>query len=366
MKSSYFIFHSNYAEQLHNSCIFTSIGYFMAINKNAYLRYKVLDRCFSNPAKRYFIDDLINECSNALYENSDLSNGVSRRQIFDDMSFMESAQGWNATIMKLRDGRKVYYRYEDVSFSINKQPFNEMEENQIKEALNTISKFKGLPQFVWISEITARIDSGFNLSSKNRTVIYFDHNNYLKGLDLITPIYNAIIHKQVLSITYKSFKINEKQNFTLHPYFLKQYNNRWYVFGLNEISVRLINLALDRIETLKDLKKKYKENTKDDFNEYFEDVIGVSVNINSKPQEVILSVNNELLPYIETKPLHGSQKIKSRDKTHTKISIEVIPNYELEALLLSFGERVQVLEPTDLKTRLSERIKTMAAFYKKN
>lgn len=337
----------------------------MAINKNAFLRYKVLDKCFRNPGRHYFIDDLIEECSNALYEVSDLSNGVSRRQIFDDMAFMESEQGWNATILKIRDGRKVYYRYEDTSFSINNQPFNEMEENQIKEALETLSRFKGLPQFEWISEITARIDSGLNLSKKNHNVIEFDQNSYLKGLDLITPIYNAIIYKQVLSITYQSFKVNEKQNFTLHPYFLKQYNNRWFVFGLNEASDRLINLALDRIVKLKELKKKYKENIKVDFNEYFEDVIGVSINFSSKAQPVLLSVKNELLPYIETKPLHGSQKIKEREKTHSKVSIEVIPNYELESLLLSFGDGLQVLEPKDLRIKLSDRIKKMTNYYKK-
>ncbi len=337
----------------------------MAINKNAFLRYKVLDKCFRNPGKPYFIDDLIEECSNALYEISDLSNGVSRRQIFDDMAFMESGLGWNATILKIRDGRKVYYRYEDISFSINNQPFNEMEENQIKEALQTLSRFKGLPQFGWVSEITARIDSGFNLSSKNHSVIEFDQNNYLKGLELITPIYNAIIYKQVLSVTYQSFKVNEKQNFTIHPYFLKQYNNRWFVFGLNEASDRLINLALDRIVKLKELKKKYKENSTVDFNEYFEDVIGVSVNLSSKPQQILLSVKNERLPYIETKPLHGSQKIKEREKTHSKVSIEVIPNNELESLLLYFGDDLQVLEPLDLRLRISEKIKNMATYYKK-
>lgn len=336
----------------------------MAINKNAFLRYKVLDKCFRNPAKRYFIEDLINECSNALYETSKFSNGVSRRQIFDDMAFIESALGWNATISKIRDGRRVYYRYEDTSFSINNQPFNELEENQIKEALETLSRFKGLPQFEWISEITARIDSGLNLSKKNHNVIEFDQNSYLKGLELITPIYNAIIYKQVLSITYQSFKVNEKQNFTLHPYFLKQYNNRWFVFGLNETSDRIINLALDRIVKLKELKKKYKENRSIDFNEYFEDVIGVSVNLNSKLQQVLLSVKNELLPYIETKPLHGSQKIKVREKTHSKISIEVIPNYELESLLLSFGDGLQVIEPKDLRSKLFDRIKKAASYYK--
>jgi predicted DNA-binding transcriptional regulator YafY len=338
----------------------------MPTNKNALLRYRVLDNCFRNPAKRYFIDNLIEECSNALYEISDESNGVSRRQIFEDIKFMESKHGWNATILKLRDGRKVYYRYEDTSFSINNQPFNEMEENQIKEALVTLSRFKGLPQFEWIGEIVARIDSGIKISKNTQSVIEFDQNKYLKGLEFITPIYNAIIYKQMLSITYQSFKINEKQIFNLHSYYLKQYNNRWFVFGLNDASDRIINLALDRIIKIKDLKKKFKENDKVNFAEYFEDVIGVSVNSHSKPQEVLLSVNNALLPYIETKPLHGSQKIKERGESETKITLQLIHNYELESILLSFGEGLRVVEPKDLREKISSRIKSMGLLYRKN
>jgi predicted DNA-binding transcriptional regulator YafY len=336
----------------------------MAINKNAFLRYKVLDKCFRNPAKRYFIDDLINECSKVLYEISELSNGVSRRQVFDDMAFMESEQGWNATILKIRDGRKVHYRYEDISFSINNQPFNEMEANQIKEALQTLSRFKGLPQFGWIAEITARIDAGFNLSNKNHSVIEFDQNNYLKGLQFITTIYNAIVFKKVINVSYQSFKSIEPQHFIMHPYFLKQYNNRWFVFGLNDLSSSLINLALDRIVEIEELNNVYIDNTKADFNEYFEDVIGVSVNLDKHPQKILISVKNELLPYIETKPLHGSQKIKERDINNSIVSIEVIPNYELESLLLSFGERLEVLEPLDLREKLADRINKMTNNYK--
>ena len=338
----------------------------MPTNKSALVRYRVLDRCFRNPAKRYFIDDLIEACSEALYKLSDKSIGVSRRQIFDDMAFMESAQGYNATILKLRDSRKVYYRYEDTSFSINNQPFSEMEEIQIKEALETLSRFKGLPQFEWVNELIARIDSGFNLSKSEHSIIQFDQNKYLKGLDFITPIYNAIIYKQVISVDYKSFKVQEIQKFVLHPYFLKQYNNRWFLFAQNDASDRIINIALDRIESLRELKKKYKENTKYNFNEYFEDIVGVSINENSSMQTILLSVNNNLLPYIETKPIHGSQKMKGQGPSSALISLDVIPNYELESLILSYGEGIEVVQPKSLRDKINGRLSLMKINYKKS
>jgi hypothetical protein len=129
----------------------------MATNKNATIRYQSLNRCFRNPGRKYFIEDLIEACNTSLLDNDPSSTGIKRRQIFEDIKFMRDSQGFDAPIESYKDGKKVYYRYSDLSFSINNQPLNEMEANQLKEALLTISRFKGMPQFEWIDEISALI-----------------------------------------------------------------------------------------------------------------------------------------------------------------------------------------------------------------
>lgn len=336
----------------------------MATNKLAIIRYQTLDKCFSNTGRRYYMENLIEECNNAIYEYSGNDKGIKKRQIFEDIKFMESPQGWNIPLERIRDGHRVYFRYEDKNFSINNQPLNETEANQLKEALLTLSRFKGLPQFEWVSEITARIDSGLSLTTNNQNIIEFEQYNYLKGIELITPIYNAILYHQAIKLSYKSIKRNEKQSFLIHPYFLKQFNNRWFVFGLNDISNRLINLALDRILKIEDAKTKYKPNESINFSEYFEDVVGVSVNEQHPVQKIVIEVNNELLPYIETKPLHGSQKIKERNDKHSIVTLNLIPNYELESLLLSYGDGLQVLEPIGLRKKMAFRIENMNNKYK--
>src|SRR6476620_2175704 len=132
----------------------------MAVNKNALIRYKVLDNCFRNTGKRYFLTDLIEECNRVLLEIDPNHDGISRRQIFDDISFMESAEGWNVELTKDRLGKKTYYRYKDPTFSINKMPLNEMEINQLKSAVDIISQFKGMPQFEWINELVPKLKQG--------------------------------------------------------------------------------------------------------------------------------------------------------------------------------------------------------------
>lgn len=334
----------------------------MATTKHASIRYQALDKCFRNPGRRYYIADLITACNNVIYEYSGIEDGVKRRQVLDDIKFMESEQGWNIPLGHIRDGHKVYFRYENMSFSINNQPLNETEENQLKEALLTLSRFKGMPQFEWVDEITARLDSGLGLSKKKQQIIEFEQNDYLQGLEYITPLYNAILYKKALNVIYKSFKREVNQSIIFHPYYLKQYKNRWFVFGLNEEFGQITNLALDRIASIDESKQAYIPNTTINFSEYFEDVIGVTLDKEAKLEKILLRISNDLYPYIQTKPLHGSQKTKEKEDAFVVIELELVPNYELESLILSFGEGIEVLTPE----RIREKIKNRAELIQKN
>ena len=120
----------------------------MSVNKNALIRYQVLDRCFRNSGRMYFWEDLLEECNKALIDFDTNNNGIQRRQLFDDIRFMESEVGWAIPLARTRHGRKVYYRYEDLSFSISNQPLNDLEVEQIKSAVQIFSRFSGIPQLM--------------------------------------------------------------------------------------------------------------------------------------------------------------------------------------------------------------------------
>ena len=162
----------------------------MAITKYPLIRYKILDKCFRNTGKKYFIEDLIKECENVILEMDSESSGISVRQIREDIAFMKSAEGWSIEIEDNRVGRKMYYRYVDPNFSINNMPLNEIEINRLMEAVDTLSQFKGMPQFKWLNELVPKLQQG--ISIKKEIIIEFDNNEYLKGIDYLGQIYNAI------------------------------------------------------------------------------------------------------------------------------------------------------------------------------
>lgn len=332
----------------------------MATNKHAQIRYNILDKCFRNPGKRFAIEDLVAACNEAIYEFTGKEEGIKKRQLYDDIRFMESEQGWSIELKKTKDGRKVYYRYEDLNFSISNKPLNETEALHLKEALLTLSRFKGMPQYDWIDELGTRLDAEFKLNKNAQKVMSFEENEYLEGKTFISDLYNAITYKKVVAIEYKNFKKENSTIYELSPYHLKQYNKRWFLFGKSPNFETLTNLALDRIISIKETDKNFEE-TNIDFDEYFDDVVGVTIP-NSPIETIKIKIIESLVPYIRTKPLHPTQIYKFEDNSH-RITLKVIPNYELESLLLSYGESLQVLEPLSFVEKMRIRVEKMKNNY---
>ncbi|WP_312820442.1 helix-turn-helix transcriptional regulator [Kaistella carnis] len=270
---------------------------------------------------------------------------------------MKSQAGYDAPIESLKAGRKVFYRYSDKEFSILKQPLNPAEREVLVEALETLSRMNNLPGFDWVNTIQTKLNSGLNLSNQENQIISFEDNEFLKGLEFLNPLYQFTSNSQCLDITYKGFSSVRESLFTISPYYLKQYNNRWFLFGHNHKVEKIQNLALDRIVEIKISKSNF-ENSSIDFNEYFEDIIGVSNDLSSDPVKVKIQLSENIIPYITSKPLHGSQLIKENI-----LYLEVKLNYELESLILSYGDNMQVLEPIELVHSIKERVEQLNSFY---
>lgn len=328
----------------------------MSITKNALIRYHTLDRCFANPGRKYSIEDLLEECNLALQELDVNSKGIKKRQLYDDIRFMQSEQGWSIDLEKEKSGRNVYYKYADISFSIRNQPINEMEANQLKSAIQVLHRFKGMPQFGWVEELIPKLDQSFGLSNSNDNVMSFDSNEYLKGIEYLSELFSAILYKRTLEIEYKSFRSTNTSQIIFFPYHLKQYNRRWFLFGKNAQYDNITNLALDRIEGIAESNIDFVENESIDFDEYFEDVVGVTVPAGEEVQKIIMIADEGLAPYIRTKPIHESQTQLRKIEDGFQFSIKVVPNRELETVILGFGEGLKVIEPTEFKERIYSRI----------
>ena len=332
----------------------------MASNKHAQIRYKVLDDCFSNFRRKFYFNDLLERCNEALRElYGSEHSGIKTRTLRADISYMRDRAGTEGVeIESIDDGNGFYYRYSEPDFSIFKRGLGEDDLAQLKETILMLQRFKGMPNLDWMSELVVKLEDKFNLRGVSKSVVGYDENKTYIGLDWFQDLFDAIINKSVLHIQYRTFT-DKLFDWTIHPYYIKEYNNRWFLFGLNEEQHTVYNIPLDRIWDVEQVNKEYILSDVD-FETYLEDVVGVSVFPGEK--EIIrLQFSAHRFPYVTTKAIHQSQRIVDVDKRI--IEITVIPNNELEALILSFGKDVEVLSPPKYRQRIQEVIRESYEHY---
>ena len=334
----------------------------MAQGKNAYIRYKVLDRCFRDSRRRYYIEDLVEACNEEL-SNYDGSS-VSERTIRDDISFMQREAGGGIPLVKKYDGHKAYYMYSDRNFSIMDLPMSQSEAEMLSDTIQMLSRFKGLPNQEWLNATLVQMKSTFNIGQAKASYVSFSQNEDLKGLKYFTPLYEAIASQQVVSLEYHQFG-RPSYNRIIHPYQLRQYNNRWFLVGWEPAvaaKIPLVVIPLDRIDDYRILDKEHFVSYQGDIDECFKDIVGVSLKFKEPCRHIVFKAYHPTSSYIETKPIHHSQRVVERHEEYTIFSLDLIPNYEFETIMMSYADNCEVLEPQDLKESLVGRAKNIIKF----
>lgn len=326
----------------------------MASNKHAQIRYKVLDDCFSNFRRKFYFNDLLERCNEALRElYGEDHSGIKTRTLRSDISYMRDRAGEaGVEIEVLEDRNGNYYRYSEKDFSIYKRGLGEDDLAQLKETIMMLQRFNGMPNFDWMSELVVKLEDKLNLRGTSQSVVGYDDNKSYTGLDWFQDLFDAIINKTVLRVTYTTFT-EITYEWIIHPYYIKEYNNRWFLFGLNEENMALYNIPLDRIEDVQQVNKEY-ISSETNIEKHLENVIGVSV-YPADIENIRLKFSKHRFPYVMTKAMHHSQKIVDLD--NRIVEINVIPNNELDALVLSFGKDVEVISPMNYREKIQCIIK---------
>lgn len=337
----------------------------MPVSRNALIRYKTIDNCLRNHYRRWTLDDLVEACSDALAEYEGIYKGISHRTIQGDLQVMRSEKlGYNAPIVVID---KKYYTYEDPEYSITNSPLSESDIGRLSEAVEVLKQLSGFAQFSEMDALVSRLEDRVSVTKHQTSpVIFFERNDNLRGLNHIRTLHKHITEKQVIKISYLPFTAREPRIWIVSPYILKEYRNRWFLLGKVKGKKDLRIMALDRIE---EIKLTYFESFEllPDFHPdtFFDDVIGVTKSLRDKPSEILFKIIGEQAQYVLTKPLHSSQRIVERHKNDRSITfaMKVVMNYELERLLLGYGENIQVLQPPTLAKRLRDIHQQAADLY---
>ena len=338
----------------------------MPTNKNAFLRIKILDGLLSESVvRRYTMNDLTRLCNEQLEISGE--RHVGRRCLEKDIEFIQQQFG---LIERERSGKSTILRYTNQTDSI----FNQGISTSVKKLLQAVSRIVGQMDGIEGFEFLDRLKESFD--NTNQPLIIFDRNEDLKNRDLLPKLINFIENKKTIKFEYHPIH-NKKSNVVeLYPQLLKQYNARWFLFGLAMDKKKILMFSLEQIENVQNSSKKFEPCTID-WNEYFDDMIGVTRKDGETPQEIIFWASKRECAYLEGKPIHSSQKLLKKSRTAELqknysvpeddgkfFSIKCIVNFELKREMASkFGERI-VLEPPCLRKELINDVNTMLNRYR--
>lgn len=336
----------------------------MPVTKNALIRYKTIDRCLRNTGREWTLNDLIEECSDALYDYTGRDESISRRTFQKDLNFMRSEEGYKAPIVVYNN---KYYKYSDPEYSITESPLSSQEVEKLREAVNVLRQLSGFRDFSGMEDILGRLEDRVSVTEGTHPAIYFDRNDRLKGLEYIKPLHASILDRHPVRMTYKSFRAVEPSSFVFHPYALKEFNNRWFVYGRKAGGNYVLNLALDRVEALEKLPDEpFVEDPGFDPETWFDDLVGVTKSPEDRPQKIRFWSSADDAPYIRTKPFHASQMVVETNEDGSAVfQIEVIINRELVRLLFGHAEELKVLSPKSLRDEMERKFRQGLANYER-
>lgn len=188
-----------------------------------------------------------------------------------------------------------------------------------------------------------------SLSESKETLNYisFDKGGGLKGIELLKPLLKAIKENRKISFRHFSFQTEKNRKYSMSPYLLKEYQNRWYIVGFVSGLNQMRTFGIDRIQELVVKEGVFEVDKTLIPLQRFEEAIGV-VYADSVIEKVVLSFTPSQGHYIKSLPFHNSQRVLIDDANECRIELNVVVNYELAQLILMHNHEVKVIEPESL------------------
>lgn len=189
------------------------------------------------------------------------------------------------------------------------------------------------------------------------------------GTTFLNPIIEAMQKNVELQIDYQRYESEQEkynlQEFHVQPYALKVFNRRWYLLGYIKEKHDLRTIALDRILDLKILSTSFELPEDFDARKYFANVVGIFVNNDLPVTKVRIRAYGTQAEYLRSTPLHKSQSEgRSKYREFAEFTYRLCITPELVSQLLAMGDKVEVLEPEELREEMKEELIKCLTNYK--
>jgi hypothetical protein len=184
------------------------------------------------------------------------------------------------------------------------------------------------------------------------------------GHQYLSTVVEAVKVGSTMKITYQKFGQITSEAFEIEPYGIRLYNRRWYVIARNVRyhSVRIY--SLDRIKSLEPVQGKTFTVPEDfDINNFFSGCVGINTDSKTRAQRIVLRAHDKSAYYLESLPIHSSQKVIGKGDGWTDFEYFVKPTFEFYQQILAQAGEVEVREPDNVKRTLKVYARKILSYY---
>ncbi len=315
----------------------------MPINKNAWKRFTIIDGLLCNKMKPYpTMTDIIEAC-----RAQDLDPSMETIQKDIAQMRMSRPDGFEAPIQFNR--RHLGYEYTDKSYSISGIPLTEADKATIQESIELIRAIGGTSisnKFNFAMEkVLSTVLEEFPKGDAKQYILQTMTPPKSRGFEHFDLFYKACWTKTPVSFVHYSYKKRIFNAITIHPFLIKEFENKWYILGFSESHNEVRTFGLDRVYDPFLLRKSFVSVDRKIVESSTLDYYGVFPIPNQKKQKIKILVSALGTNYFEAYPIHESQKIKKEPGGFSYITFQLVPTLELTRLFLSQGHHVQLIEP---------------------
>lgn len=333
----------------------------MPAHKSKNFRFRIIDECLRDTSRTWTLDDLIAEVSKKLTDEFNVEK-VSRRSIQYDIALMREEQplGYNAPIICV-DGN---YSYSDPNFSIQNMQLSKPDIDNLTEVVNTLKQYKQYTHLGDISKLIEKIEAIIAINPKpNSEFATFETAIRLKkGITWLKKIVDSVINKNVIELSFKK-ENNDVYQQIIHPYYLKEYHNAWYLYGLEDQTNKFVVVPVSEIAAISPQITNFIENEKYTQQDYFQYLIGIHPAESTKPTNISLRVKRDAIQNFEEHPFHPTQVIKDLGTEELLVEMKVLVNQDLIEKILRYGSKVKVESPDKLRKTVANELKTAHEAY---
>ena len=185
-----------------------------------------------------------------------------------------------------------------------------------------------------------------------------------KYLRILTTVAEAWVSQRRLKIAYRSLPREKAVERVIEPYYIEPAapGHASYVVGYCHLKKSIRTFKIERIEWAELTQEHYTIPADFDANKFFDSSWGIVVEGEVKTIKLKI-VDPEIMRIMEETTWHPSQVLEKQKDGSMIMTLRVTDTVDLYSWIMGWGEKIEVLEPKELREEVMQTAKKMVKIY---